>query len=218
MLAKSTDQSIHDAYNQVKQQWEDEISPLLNHYLDVIEENPGTTQPALLIELRNTYLQRVDGFVASIDHLVQTLETEAEANIQWLRLIQVVSLFLTLGVVIATMYFVYTNVLPPLQELLTSAKAARRGDFSLRTMHNSRDEIGELGDAFNHMAEDLSKMYADLESRVQEKTSDLERSNRSLELLYKATSRLIESPLSNDVYENLLADIYDLTGVGPGTF
>jgi two-component system nitrate/nitrite sensor histidine kinase NarX len=207
VLAKSDDPALHAAYSRVHQQWRADIQPLLMNYLGEAAQ-PG---------LQQAYLQAVDGFVANIDALVQVLETEAEANIRWLRLIQVISLFLTLAIVLATMYFVATSVIPHLQDLLGSAKAARRGDFSRRTRFRSEDELGELGDAFNLMAEDLSKMYADLEARVREKTSDLERSNRSLELLYKATSRLIESPLSNDVYEQLLRDIEQLTGVGRGT-
>ena len=215
VLAKSKDAGIHATYNHIKTQWQDVIQPLLEQYLGDLQQIPADA--GRLQDLRDNYLQRVDGFVSGIDRLVHTLETEAETNIQWLRLIQLISLFLTLAVVIATMYFVYNNVLPPLQELLNSAKAARRGDFSHRTLHVSEDELGELGHAFNRMAEDLSKIYANLESRVREKTSDLERSNRSLELLYKATSRLIESPLSNDAYQLLLLDIQELIGVGPGT-
>lgn len=217
VLAKSTDQTLHAAFNTVDLQWREHIQPMLQGYLAAMGASLTGDDTPQLLELRRAYLDKVDAFVANIDYLVQVLEMEAEANIQWLRLIQVVSLFLTLGVVLFTMVFVYNNVLPPLQDLLASAKAARRGDFSRRTRHNSADELGELGDAFNLMASDLSKMYAELEARVREKTSDLERSNRSLELLYKATSRLIESPLSNDVYEDLLHDIQQLTGLGHGS-
>lgn len=217
VLAKSTDLELHAAFDSVSKQWRNEIQPLLNNYLASVADSLLGNESALLNTLRQAYLTRVDGFALNIDQLVEVLETAAEANIQWLRLIQVVSLFLTLAVVLITMYFVYTSVLPPLQNLLLSAKAARRGDFTQRTPYSSGDELGELGDAFNHMAEDLSKMYENLEARVRDKTSDLERSNSSLDLLYKATSRLIESPLSNDVYEKLLRDIEQLTGVGRGT-
>jgi two-component system nitrate/nitrite sensor histidine kinase NarX len=67
------------------------------------------------------------------------------------------------------------------------------------------------------MAEDLSKMYADLEARVQQKTADLERSNRSLELLYNTTRWLSESPLADATYPQLLSKIENLLGIGPGT-
>ena len=217
VLAKSTDRELHAAYNKVGEQWWNEIQPLLKNYLAAVDDSLLGNESASLSDLQQDFLARVDGFVANINHLVQVLEMEAEANIQWLRLIQVVSLFLTLGIVLITMYFVYNNVLPPLQDLLASANAARQGNFDYRTRHNADDELGELGDAFNLMAADLSKLYTGLEDRVKEKTSDLERSNRSLELLYKATSRLIESPLSNDVYEKLLDDIQEYTGVGRGS-
>jgi two-component system nitrate/nitrite sensor histidine kinase NarX len=60
-------------------------------------------------------------------------------------------------------------------------------------------------------------MYQELEQRVREKTSDLERSNRSLELLYKTSRQLSEAPISDTVYEGLLRDIEELAGTGRGS-
>jgi signal transduction histidine kinase len=44
----------------------------------------------------------------------------------------------------------------PLREMTTAARAMARGEYSLRVRATSRDEIGELGVAFNHMAADLA--------------------------------------------------------------
>jgi len=66
------------------------------------------------------------------------------------------------------------------------------------------------------MAEDLSKMYADLEARVREKTFDLEQSNQSLELLYAATKRLNESAPTEEVLQDLIHDIEHTTNIKGG--
>src|SRR5690606_17338303 len=62
----------------------------------------------------------------------------------------------------------------------------------------------------------LSKMYDDLESRVAEKTADLERSNRSLELLYNTIARLTETAISDTTYTALLQDIERVIGIRSG--
>ena len=48
------------------------------------------------------------------------------------------------------------------------------------------------------MAEDLSKLYQNLEARVEEKTAELTIANRSLELLYHSIARLYNGPVAPD--------------------
>ena len=61
----------------------------------------------------------------------------------------------------------------------------------------------------------LSKLYLDLEERVQIKTRDLEESNRSLDVLYKAVNRLSGKPFPHVTYQGLLEEITTLAGTGP---
>lgn len=44
----------------------------------------------------------------------------------------------------------------PLREMTTAAKAMARGDYSRRVRATSRDEVGQLAEAFNQMAADLA--------------------------------------------------------------
>jgi two-component system, NarL family, nitrate/nitrite sensor histidine kinase NarX len=210
IIAPRRSEELFLTYDRIAAQWSDEIKPrLAAHIGDASEGGGDVLASAALLEM-------LDSFVAGIDQMVMLLEWQAEAKIQWLRVIQGVSLFLTLIVVYVTMYLTHTDVLTPLWELLAFAQQARRGDFSARVQHVGEDELGELGKAFNVMAEDLSKMYEDLESRVQEKTADLERSNRSLELLYTTLTHLNEAPESEQTYQRLLHEIEKLIGTGPG--
>ncbi len=214
VLSKDPDDKLTAIYNHIFKQWQTRIKPLFfdsegrSSYGKGGESRLG----------RAKYLSIVDEFVADIDKMVKLLEEDVESKIRLLRLIQISSLFLTLIVVFLTMYLMNNRVLVPLRDLLECAKGARRGDFSVRSRYTTNDdELGQLGAAFNVMAEDLSKKYTDLEERVRAKTSDLERSNRSLELLYKTTNRLHTAAFSDTVYAELLKDIERLLGVGPGT-
>lgn len=227
MIPRNLNKESRQVYDHIYGRWKRSIRPVLFAYTntvanDLSEFHGRESYYAEQLEaahqaLKQRYLTIVDAFVADIDHLVHLLEIEAESNIQLLRLIQVSSLFLTVGVVFIAMYLMHTDVLVPLRNLLTCAEAARRGDFSVRTHPVNDDELGNLSHAFNVMAEDLSKMYADLEARVQQKTADLARSNRSLELLYNTTRWLNEAPLADATYTQLLSKIENLIGVGPGT-
>lgn len=48
------------------------------------------------------------------------------------------------------------NLVKPLKQMALAAKQFGKGDFSVRVSESSNDEIGELGVAFNNMAESLS--------------------------------------------------------------
>lgn len=203
------------AYDDLVRQWEMSILPML---IVQVPSREMTAQESLKnnIQLVQQYLSVVDRFVLQIDDLVRILEDDTESKIQRLRLIQVIILFLTLALVMRTMYLVNTRVLAPLRELLDCAHGARSGDFSVRTRHTTEDELGQLGYAFNLMAEDLSKIYSDLEARVQKKTADLERSNLSLDVLYNTIRHLSEAPLLDSTYGSLLREVEQRLGLGPG--
>ena len=226
VIANSQEQELQDAYDHIVRQWYAEVIPLLRACCAVtLPKQPAAADSPRPTPVSPTdkpsdwrhYLPVFDAFVGNIHHLVNTLEEDAEANIRLLHLIQIISLFLTIMVVFTAMVMMHTQVLVPLRDLLKCAEQARQGDFSVLTKHCGNDELGRLGRAFNVMAEDLSKRYVDLETGVREKTIHLERSNRSLELLYKTSNRLHELPLSKVTYHRLLKDIEKLAGTGPGT-
>jgi two-component system nitrate/nitrite sensor histidine kinase NarX len=95
----------------------------------------------------------------------------------------------------------------PLGELLHCADRARQGDFSRRTRFAGTDELGRLGAAMNLMTEGLYEIYNELEERVAAKTRDLARTNHSLELLYRTSRMINESPVSEPVLRRVLDDV-----------
>lgn len=217
VLTRGATEQVLEAYRTVERQWKEKIYPHLANYLILDGRDVNAAERQQILEEKNFYLDNVDSFVQDIHAFVKVLELDADENNERLRLIQIVSIIMTLLVAVLSMILTKRRVLNPLKDLLSCAGAARHGDLSIRSRYVSEDELGELGAAFNVMAEDLSKMYADLEERVYEKTADLERSNRSLELLYSTTKRLSESPLTDDVLEALIQDIEQFIDVQGGT-
>jgi len=181
----------------------------------------GRFQPAALkagAEGSNSSSLQVETveMVSRIDHLVALVEEGLESKLQWLRLVQGISLILLLMVGATTVLQLKTRVLHPLDRLLDSARRVQRGDFSVRLPPGPPDELGQLGEAFNFMVEDLSCSYARLESRVQEKTEALARSNHSLMLLYRTTRALSERAVTRATLQQVLQDVVQVIGVRTG--
>ncbi|MEJ1298825.1 MAG: type IV pili methyl-accepting chemotaxis transducer N-terminal domain-containing protein [Candidatus Sedimenticola sp. (ex Thyasira tokunagai)] len=217
VLGEGAAWEVVDAYQTVEQEWVEAIRPHLERYLDLISSPQIASKRAEIASEQIYYLSGVDNFVQKIHALVKALELDENKRNEQLRLIQIISIIITLLVAAFTLYLTQRSILTPLKDLLLCAGAARHGDLSVRSRYVGEDELGQLGYAFNLMAEDLSKHYADFAELVHEKTADLERSNHSLELLYSTTKRLSESSLDEDVLEGLIHDIEQLTGVSGGT-
>jgi diguanylate cyclase (GGDEF)-like protein len=71
-------------------------------------------------------------------------------------------------------------IISPVNQLASAARRFAKGDMGIRVHFDRNDEIGDLGEAFNGMANDLArshdqlvKLNADLESRVLERTQQL---------------------------------------------
>lgn len=135
---------------------------------------------------------------------------------QWVRGILGAALFLTLAAVAVTLYHLHTELLAPLRELLRCTAAFRRGELAARTAYVGADELGQLGRAFNGMAEDLIRLQAEQAARVAAKTADLERSNRALNLLYQSIARVYNGPLARETYLIMLKDLENGLGAERG--
>jgi PAS domain S-box-containing protein len=86
------------------------------------------------------------------------------------------------------------HIVPPIRELMTAAKQISDGDLNAEVMVTTKDEIGMLGLSFNTMVNDLrtaklkelnlvdelSTINEELESRVEERTEELGRSESKI--------------------------------------
>jgi len=215
-------QSKDNDYLSIIQEWEKTLKPQL---LSLSRSGRESLQPQTLAltPLRSAttdkdkeLLNSIANFVDKMDNLVKLLAEQSENRVTLLTTILSISLYISLGVVFFTMYVMHSDVLLPLRDLLRCAEQAGKGDLSVRARHTGEDELGRLGEAFNYMAEEMSRLYRNLEARVEEKTADLARSNRSLELLYHSISRLHDAPVAQKTYDTLLKDLEQVLDIGHG--
>jgi len=61
-------------------------------------------------------------------------------------------------VALASIRFLAQGMTSPLREMAAATKAMASGDYSQRVRETSRDEVGDLARAFNHMAEELAEV------------------------------------------------------------
>ena len=192
------------AYDRVASNWRSTLKPAVARA--VTEGAPA----------RDAFVARMAAYVLDVDRLVYLLEHDLERRIQALRLIQGAGLFAIVVVMFVSLFLMHAQVIVPLGDLLQCARRVRVGDFSVRARHAGEDELGQLGQSFNYMVEDLSRSYATLEARVQEKTEQLARTNVSLEVLYNTTRTLAEKPLTQATLDAVMRDIERVTGLKAG--
>jgi two-component system nitrate/nitrite sensor histidine kinase NarX len=200
----------------------DATDPTRRAYDRVAAAWSGALKPAIAraagagAQARDAFVARMAAYVLDIDRLVYLLEHDLEERIQALRLIQGAALFAIVVVMFVALFLMHAQVIVPLGDLLACARRVRVGDFAVRARHAGEDELGQLGQSFNYMVEDLSRSYATLEARVQEKTEQLARTNVSLEVLYNTTRTLAENPLTQATLDGVMRDIERVIGLKAG--
>ena len=206
MMPAQNETALSQSYARVLNVWQTRMKPRF------LAEAAGTPTPAGSLPL----IDDVTLFVDDIHALVKQIEQDTEAKIRVLRMVLGAALLMTLLVGALTLYLARNDLILPLRDLLSVAANVGRGNLAVRTEHTGTDELGRLGQAFNLMAEDLSRLYQNLETRVEEKTAELTIANRSLELLYHSIARLYNGPVAPDTYAILLNDLENVLGVGHG--
>ena len=147
LLADSLETSFN-YYNSLTRQITDPEESGFGNEIFVVTVEPyfrNTVLPSLM-ELRAVFNDRVNNQLAE-------LETRANTTVRQVIVITILSFLIAL---IFT-FIVYRSIAKPIQKLQRTADELGSGDLSKRIEINTKDELADLAESFNSMAENLSK-------------------------------------------------------------
>ncbi|WP_245472274.1 SpoIIE family protein phosphatase [Rhizobium jaguaris] len=96
---------------------------------------------------------------------------------------QLLAVLVSLIIVLLAVFAISGRITAGLSALTDAARRLQNKDYSVRVKVQTRDEIAEVGHAFNRMAEEISFHTENLEKLVDERTRELEDANEEITTL-----------------------------------
>jgi signal transduction histidine kinase len=150
-------------------------------------------------------------------HMKQRMETFAENARTEYRTWITLSAMMTAGAVILLMLLMrrfHNRIFRPLDVLVRGSRRVASGDFDHRIEIRTDDEVAELARALNAMTENFQEIKRDLNRQVQERTSEVVRSEQmaSVGFLAAGVAHEINNPLASIAWsaESLEMRIHDI--------
>ncbi len=188
-IDRSIRNSMHPAIADMPLPTGDEVA--VQH---VTLEERGERKPYLILKqrLEPTHLWNPEGirrehmtigFVVSEEDVYQLL-TAVEGRISGATAriynLQVAALMVSLLIVFVAVYAISGRITSGLSALAGAARRLQNKDYSVRVRIPTRDEVGQVGVAFNSMVQEIQYHTENLESLVEERTHNLEEANREI--------------------------------------
>jgi two-component system nitrate/nitrite sensor histidine kinase NarX len=181
--------------------WDDTVS----HHFSTVEQDWARFSKQWLLE-RPSQLTELRGqtvaFAGHIDALVTSIEAHLARWTAILHLLQMGVLALAVLGAAILLFTGYLFVLEPVGQLKQAIQKIQGGDLGARVDRVTTDEFGTLAEGFNQMAGQLQSMYRHLESKVAEKTAELEEKRERLESLYEVTALVARATSLEDLAQD----------------
>ncbi|MFY9180251.1 MAG: ATP-binding protein [Venatoribacter sp.] len=155
----------------------------------------------------------LDAFAVNLNQLVEGIQHNSERNIRALRTFQVIAFFITVILSAIVIYWIHLRFTIPLNELTHTARQISRGDFTCNISPSGNDELGVLSRSFEHMTKAIAYMYESLEKQVEDKTSELRNSNKTLGFLYDIARRISAHEVNKSDFNSILEELALVTGL-----
>lgn len=100
-------------------------------------------------------------------------------------------ILVVIGIIVA--WSMSRNITRPLLRLTDAASSITEGNYSTRVNIHRNDELGKLALAFNSMSDQVQSAQYDLEEKVQERTTELEKVKEAAERANQAKTQFLSS-------------------------
>lgn len=199
------DTEIRNQFDAVGTAWRTQLKPSI---ATDVAQSPGAP---------SAYLSHLPDFIIQADHLVRMIEQSNAHKTTLLRLSQFALAVMACVGTLAMIYLLYLWIILPVMRLQEGLQRMAAHEFTTRLTVETRDEFGLLAHGFNHMAEELQGLYADLASRVTQKTEQLAAQNRELSALYDITAFLNVSSDIDAMCQGFLQRVAEQFGAAGGS-
>jgi len=183
-----------------------------SQYLQVITEWKQV-KSTLSSNDTNDFKTNVQHFVNTIDRFVKNIAVFSELKVWLLTIIQAIGFSLILALAWYTVRYTKREVVKPLLQLVQAAKLIQEGHFSPPLPTNSSNELGILAVGVGNMANELGKLYFNLEQKVEQQTQDLSHANQTLAFLHENTQMLQVTTLESHHITNALDRLRQHMGI-----
>ena len=193
----------------VQTDWDTQIKPRIG---EILNAGSSSAQQQLI----SNYSTAMESFVTEINHLVMLVEQSNAQTTSMLRLFQIGLVVIALLGTVLLDYIFSLLFVRPVKRLNDGLQSMGKADFSVRLPIIGKDELSQLAQGFNQMAEKLQNIYSTLEQRIAEKTQRVEVKNRELATLYEIAAYLNSSTLAEPLCDRVLERMMALFGANSG--
>jgi diguanylate cyclase (GGDEF)-like protein len=179
-LEKPNFESLED--NKIKRI---KINEIENKYLADVYQNykvKGSNKFVVKSENDKLHITVTECKEGGLNWLIITAIPESQFTSGLIKGIQISILLSIFAIIIAILIYIKNTsvVLKPIYNLINTTEKFSKGDFSQRAEIYRDDEIGKLSSAFNKMAQQLYGLINNLEEKVKERTTELEKTNEEV--------------------------------------
>jgi GAF domain-containing protein/HAMP domain-containing protein len=137
---------------------------------------------------------------------VEVLQSSVFGQIDALMRYALIVLGSLMTLIALALWLLTRSLTRPVLELAETVERFAGGNWQARSEIDRQDEVGLLADTFNHMADELTELYGQMESQVLATTGELHTLNRLSQIALNAADldELLQKTL------NLLVQRYDL--------
>lgn len=163
-------------------EWEDENGNIREKYMFISPVSRKTADGKNLNVASTTY---IDEFYEPINELKKEItSTSDQSRMELKEFLNTIRIQVTLLAVanLISMFLIgliiYKKLILPIRILSRASEEISRGNFDAKSEVISYDEITDLSRRFNQMAVEFKKSKEDIENKIKERTSQLERLNK----------------------------------------